>query len=89
MGSVCEPFKDDLRAVTRVLLYPPLSNASRTFVHSHRDIHPSALRNRDSITVGEDELTAACSMYVEMYIVYVLVYLQMPSLLTLLPARSL
>ena len=42
-GGVCTPFKDALRAVTRVLLYPPLSNASLTFVHSRRDMQPSIL----------------------------------------------
>ena len=32
-----------LRAVTSVLLYPPLSKASLTFVHSRRDMQPSSL----------------------------------------------
>ena len=50
-GDVCTPFKDALRAVTRVLLYPPLSNASLTFVHSRRDMQPSSLVAKENEVV--------------------------------------
>ena len=56
-GGVCTPFKDALRAVTRVLLYPPLSNASLTFVHSRRDMQPSILViEENKVVIGENKV---------------------------------